>query len=179
MKVFIDFDSCLPFNFMHLIKYATLWRISRTHKWGSNQSENFQNFIIKSFKPESRPECVCVESNHVTRVIPLTTYSALSNSIIIMTSTFNIPINMKISNIHQNSINNQSSICGITSRTREKIKKDACCKCSCIINNQLLFTERMHFYLCIFNIRNFRSQTGTGVVMRVACSHITWRLMLF
>lgn len=58
------------------------------------------------------PECVCVESNHVTRVIPLTTYSALSNSIIIMTSTFNIPINMKISNIHQNSINNQSSICG-------------------------------------------------------------------
>ena len=76
----------------------------------TNRDQTILGLIKRSLKNlnQTFPEpCVyCVEGNHVTRVIPLTTYSALSNSIIIMTSTFNIPINMKISNIHRNSINN-------------------------------------------------------------------------
>ena len=96
---------------------------------------------------------MCVEGNHVTRVIPLTTYSALSNSIIIMTSTFNIPINTKISNIHRNSINNQSSGCG------HKKKEKEC----------IFVMSKVSMVHSVSVVEISKAKQGSVVVMRVAC----------
>ena len=46
------------FNFMHLIKYATLWRISRTYKLRSNHFRSDQKIIKKSKSDISRTLCV-------------------------------------------------------------------------------------------------------------------------